>query len=104
MSDEISIARGQEEIREKAARLRVEMYKAASVALVAIEENEKAALEKIKQEAGERRGKIKKQIQDIDASSDMKIISKLWHTKHEELFLHFIGDGTRVGGFGATKE
>jgi hypothetical protein len=46
---------GAQEVAPKAAKLRESLLIAASVALLDIEENEKAALEKIRQEAGEGR-------------------------------------------------
>jgi hypothetical protein len=92
---------GTQEIAPKAAQLRNALLIAASVALLDIEENEKAALEKIRQEAGEKRGKVKKQTQEMLASSDMKLVRRFWNTKGDDMFMHFLGDRTKVGGFGS---
>jgi hypothetical protein len=92
---------GAQEIAPKAQALRQALLIAASVALLDIEENEKAALEKIRQEAGEKRGKIKKQTQEILSSTDMKVIRRFWNVKSEDMFMHFLGDRTKVGGFGS---
>lgn len=92
---------GAAEVATKAAELRETLLLAASVALLDIDENEKAALEKIRQEAGEKRGKIRKQTQEILSSSDMKVVRRFWHTKSEDMFMHFLGDRTKVGGFGS---
>jgi dsDNA-specific endonuclease/ATPase MutS2 len=98
---EVSAENGTEHIAPKAADLRKSLALAASVALLDIDENERAALDKIRQEAGEKRGKIRKQLQEMMASSDMKVVRKFWNTRNEDMFMHFLGDRTRVGGFGS---
>ena len=102
--DEINIEIGANEIEPKARELRLQLKIAASVALLDIEENEKQALEKIRQEAGEKRGKIKKKIQEIYQSSDMRVVRRFWNTKNDEMFMHFIGDQTKIGNFGSANE
>lgn len=98
---EINIEAGVAEIAPKAVMLREKLTVAAAVALLDIDENEKLALEKIRQEAGQKRGTIKKKLQEITASSDIRIIRRLWNTKQDDMFMHFLGDQTRVGGFGS---
>lgn len=98
---EITTEIGAADIAPKADMLREKLLLAASVALLDIEENEKRALEKIRQEAGEKRGKIKKQTQDILASTDIYVVRKFWNTKQDDMFMHFLGDRTKVGSFGS---
>lgn len=93
----ISAAFGAEHVAPRAAHLRDELIKAASVGLLDIDENEKVALEKIKAEAGEKRGKIKKAVADMEAMSDMALVRKFWAARDDNLFLHFVGDRTKVG-------
>lgn len=92
---------GAAEVAPKAEKLRDALILAAQVAMLDIEENEKQALEKIRQEAGEKRGKIKKKVQDMLQSSDMKVMRRFWSVKQEDMFMHFIGDQTKVGNFGS---
>jgi len=100
---EITAEIGATLVRPKAEILRIRMEEAASVALLDIEENEKQALEAIKREAGEKRGKIKKVLSDMKSSSDMRLVRKFWHSKQEDMFLHFLGDRTKVGNFGSES-
>lgn len=92
---------GAKDIAPRAAMLRQSLLLAASVAMLDIDENEKAALEKIRQEAGEKRAKIKKQTQELFSSSDMKVVRRFWNTKTDDMFMHFLGDRTKVGNFGS---
>lgn len=101
---ELDTTAAREDLAPKAERLRERMRLAASVALLDIEENEKQALEAIKRESGEKRGKIKKALDEAIAMTDMKIIRKFWHTDESKLFLHFVGDRTKVGNFGSAGE
>lgn len=55
------------------------------------------------QEAGEKRGKIKKQLSEMLVSSDMRLVRKFWHSKHEDMFMHFLGDRTKVGNIGSVE-
>lgn len=98
---EATLEAGKEDVFPKAGALRQAMCIAASVALLDIEENEKQALEKIRQEAGEKRGKIKKKMQEILQSSDMRVVRRFWNVKADDMFLHFVGEQTKVGGVGS---
>jgi len=92
---------GEALVAPRAERLRVQVYEAACVALLDIDDNERAALEKVKKEAGEKRGKIKKKLGEILSSSDVKVVRRFWDVRSDDMLTHFLGDQTKVGGFGS---
>lgn len=85
-----------------AGRIRAQMRLAASVAILDIDENEKQAIEAIRKESGEKRGKIRKKLEEALAANDFKTIRKWPHLDNPDNFGYFLGDQTKVGNFGGA--
>ena len=90
--------RGADFIAPRRDELLTELRNAADVALLAIDQNEAEAIKRIREEAGQKRGKIQKTIKDMDEMEPMRLIRKFWHEKRDVMWLHFLGDQTKVGG------
>ena len=90
-------AKGAEFVAQRRDELLYELRNAADVALAAIDENEKEAIAKIKEEAGKKRAKINSTIGDIEKMPTFKMIAKFWHSDREKMWMHFLGDQTKIG-------
>lgn len=91
-------ARGEQYVAPKAAELITEMQNAADVALAVIDANEREAIKRIKEEAGQKRAKVTKAVSDMQAMEPMRLVRKFWHTERSTIWQHFLGDQTKVGG------
>lgn len=89
--------RGAEFVAPKRAELIEALKVAADVAITAIEENEREAIKRIKEEAGQKRAKVNKAIAEIEGMEPMKLIRKFWSVDRASIWGHFLGDQTKVG-------
>jgi len=71
---------------------------AADIAMLALDEEEAAALAKIRQTAAQRRAKITKEVSDAAAMPPMRLVRKFWSADTSTFWQHFLGDHIKLGG------
>lgn len=59
---------------------------------------EAVAIEQIKTQAGAKRAKINKLLSEMEQRPPIWLIRKFWHADRARLWLHFIGEATKIGG------
>jgi len=84
-----------EDLEQEAGKIREAVCYAVYSALMDLEINETAALEKIKKQAENKRKKLKDKIQEFENMADIRIVSKYWDGVHAR---YFIGDMTKIDG------
>lgn len=100
LPDNQDIPDGNKLAAEKGQWILPELTAAAGLAFADIDTNAAAAIAKIKQEATDKKVKIAKTLADARAMSPVKLVRKYWHEDRNTMFLHFLGDRTKVGDQG----